>query len=273
MSNSSRTESAHAVGFDRARSNHALAAMRSLVLGVITVIFLALCVLQRTIARNRLARREVVQVWTQRWLRVCSRVAGIRVKHEGVIPQEGSFITPNHLGYTDVLALGSIVKCFFVAKRDVERWPFIGTLFRATEQIGVPRSRSHGLLDAYQRINERLKDKQSVCVFLEGTSTGGGEVREFHGSLLQVAINAAAPVVPTAIRWDVDGEDIDVSEDVAYWKDHVFVPHLWRLLGLRGITVRITFGKPISSAAYDRKALAETARKEVVKLLELPAGA
>ena len=229
--------------------------------------------MQRTLARNRLARREVVQQWTQRWLRACARIAGIRVHHEGVVPQAGSFIAPNHLGYTDVMALGSVVKCFFVAKRDVERWPFIGTLFRITEQIGVPRARSHGLLDAYQKINERLKDHQSVCVFLEGTSTGGNEVREFHGSLLQVAINAAAPVVPTAIRWEAETEDLDVAEDVAYWKDHSFVPHLWRLLGLRGINVYITFGKPISSAAYDRKALAETARKEVVKLLELPTGA
>src|SRR5690606_9272090 len=115
---------------------------------------------------------------------------------------------PNHLGYTDVIALGALVKCFFVAKHDIERWPFIGLLFRITEQIGVPRGRSEGMLDAYQTINERLKDHQSICVFLEGTSAAGSEVREFHGSLLQVAINAAAPVVPTAIRWEADAEDL-----------------------------------------------------------------
>ncbi|MEX2015681.1 MAG: lysophospholipid acyltransferase family protein, partial [Candidatus Hydrogenedentales bacterium] len=198
---------------------------------------------------------------------------GIHVRYDGIVPQPGSFIAPNHLGYTDVIALGAVVKCFFVAKRDIEHWPFIGLLFRVTEQIGVPRGRSHCLLDAYQKINERLKDRQSVCVFLEGTSTGGSEVREFHGALLQVAINAAAPVVPTAIRWQSDSDDMDIAEDVAYWKDHAFVPHLWRLLGLRGINVLITFGRPISSAAYDRKALAKTARQEVVKLLDLPAGA
>ncbi len=90
----------------------------------------------------------------------------------------------------------------------------------------------------------------------------------FHASLLQPAVDCGGAVVPVAIRWKAEDPAVDVAEDIAYWKDHTLVPHLWRLLGLRGVSAELTFGAPVNSAGKDRKALASEARTRVVALLE-----
>ena len=46
------------------------------------------------------------------------------------------------------------------------------------------------------------------------------------------------------------------------------VPHLWRVLGLRGLRVDVAFGDPVSSGGQDRKILARTAHDRVSALLE-----
>jgi 1-acyl-sn-glycerol-3-phosphate acyltransferase len=218
--------------------------------------------------RDPRARAETSARWTGYWARYCCRAAGFRVDCRGELPRNGSLIVPNHLGYADVLAVGSCVACFFVAKLDVERWPFIGTLFRVSHNIGVPRTRAKALIETTRQIEDRLRNGASVCVFLEGTSSGGTRLLPFYAPLVQPAIDADAPVVPVAIRWTADDAKIDIAEDVAYWRpEHTFGPHAWRLLGLRGVRAEIEFGRPIYPSGHHRKSLADAANRAVADLL------
>jgi len=164
--------------------------------------------------------------------------------------------------------LGSVFQCFFVAKAEVESWPIIGFLFKLTEQISVPRDSRRGVLGANDRVRDRLVNGRPVCVFLEGTSSGGGAVLPFHSSLLQPALDADVPAVPVAMRWSCDQPGADVAEDIAYWKDHTLVPHLIRLLGLRGCTAHVTIGEPMPSGDRDRKAWATALQADVATMLE-----
>lgn len=251
----------------RARSNPFLAAYRVLLLIPPTLFCITACLITKTTARSREASLAACARWTHRWFRAGARITGFDVQHRGALPAPGAFIAPNHLGYCDIIAIGSLVQTLFVAKIDVESWPVMGYLFRSSEQIGVPRSRAKGLAVATAALGERLSQNCSVCVFLEGTSSGGDSVRSFHGALLQPAIEQGAAIVPTCLTWQIDTPDGLVSEDIAYWKDHAFAAHFWRLLGLRRVRVLIQFGAPITLAAdSDRKAAAEEVRASVVAL-------
>lgn len=234
----------------------------------VTPAYLSLYRLAAAYCRDEQARLACATRWTHRWFRSCARIMGIRVRTSGPMPPPGALIAPNHLGYADIVALGAVLECFFVAKRDVEGWPGIGHIFRATRHIGVPRARAKGLKEAAAEIADRLAGGHRVCVFLEGTSTGGDRVLPFHGSLVQPAIDAGALVVPTALVWSASRSDIDIAEDVAYWKDHVFARHLWRLLGLTGLGVEIRFGEPIAAAGRERHELGDAVREQVVSLKE-----
>jgi 1-acyl-sn-glycerol-3-phosphate acyltransferase len=208
-------------------------------------------------------------LWTHRWVRTLRAIAGFEVTTKGPLPAPGSLLAPNHIGYVDVFAVGSVLPCFFVAKVDVESWPFIGTLFRSSQCIGVPRSRVKALVEVTRRVADRLKLGHSVVVFLEGTSTGGDWLRPFYPPLAQPAIDANAPLTPVAIRWSTASGAVDIAENIAYWKDHTFATHAWRLMGLRGIRAEIAFGEPISPAGHTRKSLAAAAERAVAAMTGL----
>ena len=254
----------------RAHSSPIRAGLRVAGLMAASLFLLACWATVKTLTRDIKTQNRRAAHWTSRWTRWCLAVAGFRVTTSGPKPAEGSLLAPNHIGYADVLALGSVAPCFFVAKVDVESWPFVGLLFRISKNIGVPRRRARALVEVTNEVAERLRGGNSVCVFLEGTSTGGDRLLPFYPPLAQPAIDAKAPLVPVAIRWRAEASDIDVAEDVAYWKDHVFGPHAWRLMGLRGISVHIQFGEPIPSEGHNRKTLAAAAEHAVAAMTGLP---
>ncbi len=218
-------------------------------------------------------RRKALQ-WTQRWAVTFRTLIEINLEVQGTPPPPGVLLTPNHLGYLDIVALASVTPCFFVAKSEVLSWPLVGRLLRGSEHLGVVRARKRGLTETNEAIAERLAAGFSVCVFLEGTSGGGERLLPFHASLVEAAVRTGAPIVPVALRWSAERPGVDVAEDIAYWKDHVFAPHLFRLLGLGPLKAEIHFGEPISPVGHDRKTLAALAEHRVAQLLahESPPG-
>lgn len=62
---------------------------------------------------------------------------------------------------------------------------------------------------------------------------------------------------------------MDVAEDIAYWKDHTFALHAWRLLGLKGVCCDVTFGDAMNTEGHTRKTLAAAVQDEVSRLTGL----
>jgi len=114
-----------------------------------------------------------------------------------------------------------------------------------------------------------LKDGHHVVAFLEGTSTGNDCVLPLKASLLEAAVKVHAPIIPVGIRWRAHNTNICIKEDVAYWKDHIFAKHAWRLMGLQGIFAEISFGKPISSVGISRGTIRDRLQREIENLTGL----
>lgn len=204
------------------------------------------------------------------WMKACVALLDVDVTVRGDLPEKPLLLVPNHIGYIDILALGSVAQTFFVSKAEVETWPVIGHIFLAARQLSIPRGNRRAIQEVNERIGNRLLAGHSVCVFLEGTTSGGDDVLAFHGSLLQSAIDSGIATMPVGIRWSSGEGAIDIDENVAYWKDHVFVSHLFRLMGLRGLKVMITFGDTVAAEiSSDRKVLAAELNARVVGLREL----
>ena len=248
--------------------NPVLAIARGFVFFFWTLYCVSAVLVARGLSRELVAKRERSRHWTHRWLKRCVRIVGVEVAVFGESPPQGVMLTPNHLGYLDIVSLGSVYPTFFVAKAEIESWPFFGFLFRAGDHIGIARNRRRDVLAVKERIRERLEDKQTLCVFLEGTSTGGNRLLPFHSSLLQPGLDAGAHVVPVALAWRANRPGLRVIDDVAYWGGHVFLRHLWRVMGLRGIAVDIRFGDPIDTAGLERRDVAGRAREQVAAMLQ-----
>jgi 1-acyl-sn-glycerol-3-phosphate acyltransferase len=175
----------------------------------------------------------------------------------------------NHLSYLDILVYGAARPFLFVAKSEVRRWPLWGTLATLAGTIFVERERSLQVAEAGRQIEQGLRDGIPVLLFPEGTSSDGSSVLPFRPPLFDPAIRAGACVTAAAIRYHTN---LCAEEEVAYWGDMVFLPHLFRTLCTRGLAAEISFDRP--RCFTDRKTAAREAWRQVQALRDqaVPAG-
>lgn len=264
---SSAGDSKAAASEPRARSNPIRATWRTGAFFLWTTYCLTGVIVARLFSRGAAAKRTASHRWTHRWLKGCARVMSVHLSVIGEPPPPGTFLAPNHTGYLDIVALGAVYPTFFVVKAEAADWPFFGSIIKHSETIPIRRGRRRDVLAVREEIVARLEDRQSVCAFLEGTSTGSDRVLPFHASLLAPALDGGYAVAPVAIAWRTPDPRFSVIRDIAYWGDHVLLSHLWRMLGIADVEVDVVFGEAIAADGRDRKDVAGELRRSVVNML------
>lgn len=245
-----------------------------LFLAVTTVLALALFAtapVLRLLGRRRAASRCSAALF-RRWARWSSRTMGIRLEIRGDPPRPPFLLVANHLGYVDVLVLGSVLDCVFVSRADVAGWPLAGVLVRAVGTIFIDRETKRDIPRAVARIEELVQHGRGVVFFPEGTSSAGAGVLPFKPSLLEAAVRSGMPVSFATLTYHTAPGIPPAAERVCWWGDMPFVPHVLRLLRLPGFAARVTFGSGTLEET-DRKELAVRARRAVLAQFEPVTGA
>jgi len=206
---------------------------------------------------------------TQRWCRRILRALGVVVEAHATTAPPG-LIVSNHLGYLDILVLGAQQPLVFVAKSEVRSWPALGLLVHAAGTIFVRRDRRSDLIRVRQEVEQVVRASVPVLLFPEGTSSDGSQVLPFHPGLFLSAVENDWPVTPTWIGYEL--ADGSVAEEICYWRDMTFLPHLLNLLTKKRIVARVR-QSGILSRRTDRKLLALAAHQEVCALATRTAGA
>jgi lyso-ornithine lipid O-acyltransferase len=104
-----------------------------------------------------------------------------------------------------------------------------------------------------------------VLFFPEGTTTDGGDVLPFRRGLFHSVLNERVSLRVAALRYSLEDAGGSVEEDVCWWGDALLAPHLWRLLGMRGVRAEICFGGEVVER-WDRFVLSERARGMVAEM-------
>ena len=206
--------------------------------------------------------------WKQEWLRWGSawalRILHVKVESQGPIPK-GGLLVSNHQGYLDILCLNVLCTSHFVAKAEIKSWPLFGLFSEWSGTIFLDRKHRTALRGPLERVVKLLRQGDRVVIFPEGTDSDGTSVLPFHSSFFEGAIQAQCPVVPLAIRYSAPG--VSPREEVIYWKDRRFIFHVIRLLGVKEVRARLTFGEPMA-AGEDRKQLSGRVRDRIVQMVE-----
>ena len=191
----------------------------------------------------------------QAWSRAFVRVSNMKIKVVGSPPAPPFFLVCNHLSYTDVPALRSVVEGVFVAKGEIESWFLAGKICGDMGTIFINRSNRRDIPRAGNEIIKRLEQGEGVIVFPEGTSTKGETVLPFNSSFLEFAAQKDLPVSYASITYTTPPDQPKASNAVSWWDEKTFGEHLWYLFQAREYTSIITFGdEPILNG--NRKELA-----------------
>jgi 1-acyl-sn-glycerol-3-phosphate acyltransferase len=191
-------------------------------------------------------------------------IFNVDVQAIGPIPTSGLLVS-NHLSYLDILVLSALTPSIFVAKRDVKNWPVFGWFAHLGGTLFVDRERRTQVGGSTKALQDVLEEGALVVLFPEGTSSDGRSVLPFKSALLEPAANCSYPMSASLIEYHL--EDGEVGEEVCYWKDMTFVPHLLNLLTKRRIEASVRFSE-VQPGSKNRKELARRLHSEVLKLRE-----
>jgi 1-acyl-sn-glycerol-3-phosphate acyltransferase len=147
------------------------------------------------IPNKQLWRQMIFGAWAHSFL----KIAGIKLEVIGTAPQSPFFLVSNHLTYTDIPVLRSVVNAVFVAKGEMESWFLAGRICGDMGTIFINRQNRRDIPRAGGEILRAIDEGEGVIVFPEGTSTKGEEVLKFNSSFLEFAAKKNLPVHYAAI--------------------------------------------------------------------------
>jgi 1-acyl-sn-glycerol-3-phosphate acyltransferase len=223
---------------------------------------------QASAVRFNLPRRRT---FPHRYHKFLCKLFGIRVTVIGTPVQDrGVLMIGNHTSYFDILVLSSAAKVSFVAKSEVQNWPFFSTLARLQQTVFVERSRRSQTGEARDQIRDRVLQGDALVLFPEGTSSDGNCVLPFKSALMGAAeatIGTDAegnpihvPVQPVSVAY-VGLYGMPMGRETrplfAWYGDMDLVPHLIEAVKTGPIDVVVEFHQPLTvDQAGGRKKLA-----------------
>jgi 1-acyl-sn-glycerol-3-phosphate acyltransferase len=217
----------------------------------------------------------VLLLWMVGWQKPRARLAqlffkgaaflvGLRFMVEGApVKLRPLMIVANHSSYIDIFAIGSLIPISFAPKREVRKWPLIGFLCVLADCVFVERRPSH-LNEAREEMAKRIAEGRVICLFPEGTTSDGKNLKPFKSAFLSLAEDHKLPVQPVSVAYTHVGDTLIVDdsqrEQVAWVGDSTFFKHFIHVLGLPSIRVVLRWHEPLHSQNFeDRKQLTKAA--------------
>jgi 1-acyl-sn-glycerol-3-phosphate acyltransferase len=196
--------------------------------------------------------------------RLVCRVLGIVIERQGAVSgARPTLFVANHTSYLDIEILGASIPGSFISKADVDGWPLFGWLARLQRTVFIDRKR-RSIRHQRDAVGARLRAGDRLILFPEGTSGNGLHLLPFKSALFGAVMDAAdrdITVQPVSVAYlRLDGMPLGRSYRplFAWYGDMTLAPHLWTMLGLGRLGVRVTFHPAVSAAAFaSRKALSE----------------
>ena len=206
-----------------------------------------------------------ITAWSPRCSASISEVIGKPVTGEGVL------MVANHTSWADIVIFSAATPLSFVAKAEVARWPFFGTLARLQRTVFVERQRRSATGETRDAIRDRLLAGDAWCCFPKAPAMTATRVLPFKSALLgaaeaRLANGRHVKVQPVSAAFTgLHGMPMGRENRplFAWYGDMEMVPHLWEALLAGPLDVVVQFHEPLSLDMMDRKTLAARAQEIV----------
>lgn len=219
---------------------------------------------------NKLHKLAIIKWWCGGLLRAFH----IKVSTFGTLPPantQGVMFVANHVSWSDIHALNSLIPLRFIAKSDIKSWPIFGYLVTQANTLFIDRNKRQEAGRIVQITAESLIAGDNLCFFPEGTTsdgsgsdgsgTEGRHVLPFKSSVLQAAIDANTRIWPVALQYvNADGS---INTEMAYAGDTSLIDSMSQIINQKNALVELHFLAPIQAADYDRRGLTAAAYQAI----------
>jgi 1-acyl-sn-glycerol-3-phosphate acyltransferase len=239
------------------------APLRTAAVGGLSAVMLAAMSIEEHLGNVGDERRAA---YARTWARSILRVLGaeIDVHTEGAAAPADApsprLVVANHRSTLDIFIMLDLFGGQLLARKDMASWPAIGVLARHAGTLFVDRDDPSSGAAAVQKMRDCLRRKITLCVFPEGTTFAGDEVREFRAGAFIAIARERGTILPVGIAYEQAG---------AIYGDEPVLDHLKRLVRLPRLRVSVAIGSPRPAASSPVRSLARDAREDVQRLVHL----
>ncbi len=147
---------------------------------------------------------SIAVTWSQTVKLLLFLTVGIRTKITGVenLPDTPCIIASKHQSDLDTIALYPVL-CHpaFIAKIELFKIPLLGTTIRAMGTISIDRNKkSTALKDLIEQGTDRIKNRQNIFIFPEGTRKAPLAPPKFRFGTAKLYEALNVPIVPVALN-------------------------------------------------------------------------
>lgn len=153
-----------------------------------------------------LKSREILKELSQKILKVAKIEVEIEYKnkkeYESLLKKnKGIVIIANHQSNFDipVLIQSLDLPIGFVAKKEMENWPFYSYWMKKSGCVFLDRKNNREGMKGIKKCIELVKDGFSMVIFPEGNRSETGEIGRFKKGSFKIPIDASADILPIAI--------------------------------------------------------------------------
>lgn len=247
--------------------NTAFAGVKFILFWIVVVLQLPIIIL--------LPRGNISVKYMQVFMWFLVKLAGIKIHVNGTLSANRPLlIISNHISIFELATFPLVFGGSFVAKKEMESWPLVGSIARKFGVVFVDRRPSHAM-DALRVVQERVKSvKYPMILFPEGTTTNGAYVKQFKSTLFNFVENSNVTVQPVVMHYrsrhgDVIS-DVDMANHYGYFdnakqdmgprcqRERSAFSQVFHIMVIGGFRVDITILPPPSLDGMNRKQIAET---------------
>jgi len=199
---------------------------------------------------------DTVLVLARWWSQLICGLSGVKVEVQGhpALERGRAYVfMANHLSTVDIWALfvALPIPVRMIAKKQLAAIPLFGWGMWAGRFIFIDRHNAVAARRTIEHAAQRIRDGASVLLFPEGTRSRDGELQAFKKGGFHLAIDAAAPIIPVAIKGTRE-----------------LMPR--GALGLKPGKVTVIIGEPVSTEGLDaehRNELLDRVRGQIATML------
>jgi 1-acyl-sn-glycerol-3-phosphate acyltransferase len=123
-----------------------------------------------------------------------------RIEGRRNLPQGATIIAPNHASYWDPPLVGASLgryDVYYMAKRELFRFPILGTILKMIHTFPVDRGKQD--IAAFRKALRVLNEEKTLVVFPEGGRGKEGRLKPPQPGIGWLAHKTKLPVVPTLV--------------------------------------------------------------------------
>lgn len=149
-------------------------------------------------------RYHAYRFFAKLWASTALLLTGLYPRKVGQIPhsKEARLFILNHQSQIDILiALAILPTGFsFVAKKELFKAPLLGISMKIAGYIPIERTNARRSNETLQRVQNLVKNGQSILIYPEGTRSINGKIGHIKRGSIMLAFQTGTPLVPVIIN-------------------------------------------------------------------------